>query len=34
MTYPVLIGRSSLGRNYRINPKRSYLKGRDKFKSK
>lgn len=34
MTYPVLIGRSSLGRNYRINPKRSYLKGRDKIKSK
>ena len=34
MTYPVLIGRSSLGKNYRINPKRSYLKGRDKIKSK
>ena len=28
MTYPVLIGRSSLDKNYRINPKRSYLTGK------
>jgi len=28
MTYPVLIGRSSLANNYRINPKQSYLTGR------
>ena len=28
MTYPVLIGRSSLKRNYRINPKKSYLTGK------
>tara|TARA_B110000438_G_scaffold178149_1_gene170269 strand:- start:922 stop:1365 length:444 start_codon:yes stop_codon:yes gene_type:complete len=28
MTYPVLIGRSSLEKNYRINPKRSYLTGK------
>ena len=28
MTYPVLIGRSSLEKNYRINPKRSYLVGK------
>ena len=34
MTYPVLIGRSSLGKNYRINPKRSYLTGRNKPNSK
>ena len=34
MTYPVLIGRSSLERNYRINPKRSYLTGKDKVISK
>ena len=34
MAYPVLIGRSSLGRNYRINPKRSYLTGKDKVISK
>ena len=30
MTYPVLIGRSSLDKNYRINPKKSYLTGRKK----
>ena len=30
MTYPVLIGRSALGKNYRINPKRSYLTGKNK----
>ena len=34
MTYPVLIGRSSLERNYRINPKRSYLTSKDKVISK
>ena len=34
MTYPVLIGRSSLEKNYRINPKRSYLTGKDKVISK
>ena len=28
MTYPVLIGRSSLKKNYRINPKKSYLTGK------
>ena len=28
MTYPVLIGRSSLAKNYRINPRQSYLAGR------
>ena len=28
MTYPVLIGRSTLNNNYRINPKRSYLTGK------
>ena len=28
MTYPVLIGRSSLGKNYRVNPKRSFLFGK------
>ena len=27
MTYPVLIGRSSLKKNYRINPRKSYLTG-------
>ncbi len=30
MIYPVLIGRSALGKNYRINPKRSYLTGKNK----
>ena len=30
MTYPLLIGRSALGKNYRINPKRSYLTGKNK----
>tara|TARA_B100000287_G_scaffold431949_1_gene490239 strand:- start:252 stop:701 length:450 start_codon:yes stop_codon:yes gene_type:complete len=30
MTYPVLIGRSALSKNYRINPKRSYLTGKNK----
>ena len=34
MTYPVLIGRSSLKNNYRINPKKSYLAGRIKPNSK
>ena len=29
MTYPVLIGRSALSKNYRINPKRSYLTGKN-----
>ena len=28
MTYPVLIGRSSLNNNYRINPRKSYLTGK------
>ena len=28
MTYPVLIGRSALKKNYRINPKKSYLTGK------
>ncbi len=28
MTYPVLIGRSSLGNNYRINPRKSFLAGK------
>ena len=28
MTYPVLIGRSSLKNNYRINPRKSYLTGK------
>ena len=28
MTYPVLIGRSTLSNNYRINPKRSFLTGK------
>ena len=28
MTYPVLIGRSSLKKNYRINPRKSYLTGK------
>ncbi len=30
MAYPVLIGRSALNKNYRINPKRSYLTGKNK----
>ena len=30
MTYPILIGRSALDKNYRINPKRSYLTGKNK----
>ena len=30
MTYPVLIGRSALSKNHRINPKRSYLTGKNK----
>ena len=34
MTYPVLIGRSSLENNYRINPKQSYLTGKIKQNSK
>ena len=34
MTYPVLIGRSSLANNYRINPKQSYLTGKIKPNSK
>ena len=34
MTYPVLIGRSSLANNYRINPKQSYLTGKIKQNSK
>tara|TARA_Y100001970_G_C13855852_1_gene661631 strand:- start:107 stop:574 length:468 start_codon:yes stop_codon:yes gene_type:complete len=34
MTYPVLIGRSALAKNYRINPKKSYLTGRTKPKAK
>ena len=34
MTYPVLIGRSALANNYRINPKKSYLAGRNKPISK
>ena len=34
MTYPVLIGRSSLKKNYRINPKKSYLTGRIGWKLK
>ncbi len=34
MAYPVLIGRSSLANNYRINPKKSYLAGRIKSNSK
>ena len=28
MTYPVLIGRSALNKNYRINPKKSFLTGK------
>ena len=28
MTYPVLIGRSTLNNNYRINPKKSFLTGK------
>ena len=28
MTYPVLIGRSTLNKNYRINPKKSFLTGK------
>ena len=28
MAYPVLIGRSTLSKNYRINPKRSFLTGK------
>ncbi len=28
MTYPVLIGRSTLDKNYRINPKKSFLTGK------
>ena len=28
MTYPVLIGRSTLDNNYRINPRKSFLTGR------
>ena len=28
MTYPVLIGRSALNNNYRINPKKSFLTGK------
>ena len=28
MTYPILIGRSFLNKNYRINPKKSYLTGK------
>ena len=28
MVYPVLIGRSTLAKNYRINPKKSYLTGK------
>ena len=28
MTYPVLIGRSALNNNYRINPRKSFLTGR------
>ena len=34
MTYPVLIGRTSLANYYRINPKKSYLTGRIKSNSK
>tara|TARA_B100001250_G_C19778482_1_gene780724 strand:+ start:1232 stop:1687 length:456 start_codon:yes stop_codon:yes gene_type:complete len=34
MTYPVLIGRSSLAKNYRINPRQSYLTGKIKPISK
>ena len=28
MTYPVLIGRSTLNKNYRINPRKSFLTGK------
>ena len=28
MTYPVLIGRSTLDNNYRINPRKSFLTGK------
>ena len=28
MTYPVLIGRSALDNNYRINPRKSFLTGK------
>ena len=28
MTYPILIGRSALDKNYRVNPRRSFLTGK------
>ena len=28
LTYPVLIGRSTLDNNYRINPRKSFLTGK------